>query len=47
MKKEESISYTIEREFLSKITIEELLIRIIKSHLKEKVHDRYEDPEPV
>lgn len=33
MKKKESVSYTIEREFLSKITVEELLVRIIKSHL--------------
>lgn len=36
MKKKETIQYTIEREFLSKFSVEELLIRIIKSHLKIK-----------
>ncbi len=33
MKKKEPNQYTVEREFLSKISAEELLIRIIKSHL--------------
>jgi hypothetical protein len=32
--KKESVQYTVEREFLSKITVEELIIRIIKSHVK-------------
>ncbi len=38
MKKKETIHYTVEREFLSKISVEEMLIRIIKAHLiiKEK-----------
>lgn len=31
--KQDAISYTIEREFLSKITVKELLSRIIKSHM--------------
>lgn len=35
MEKKEPIQYTVEREFLSKISVEELLIRIVKSHLKE------------
>ena len=34
MGKKEPIRYTVEREFLSKLSVEELLIRIIKSHLK-------------
>lgn len=33
MSKKKSISYTIEREFLSKISVEELLTRIIESHI--------------
>lgn len=37
MGKKEPIQYTVEREFLSKFSIEELLIRIVKSHLKETV----------
>lgn len=47
MKKEEPIQYTIEREFLSKISIDELLVRIIQSHLKGNEYDRYEESEPV
>lgn len=35
MGKKEPIQYTVEREFLSKFSIEELLVRIIKSHLNE------------
>lgn len=31
--KQDAISYTIEREFLSKITVKELVSRIIKSHM--------------
>jgi len=34
MGKKEPIRYTVEREFLSKFSVEELLIRIIKSHLE-------------
>lgn len=34
MGKKESVQYTVEREFLSKITVKELIIRIIKSHVK-------------
>lgn len=33
MKKKENIQYIVEREYLSKLSIEELLIRIIKSHI--------------
>ena len=39
MGKKESVSYTVEREFLSKVTVEELLARIIKSHLNGKVQN--------
>lgn len=35
MGKKEPIQYTVEREFLSKISVEELLVRIVKSHMKE------------
>lgn len=33
MQKKENIQYIVEREFLSKLSIEELLVRIIKSHM--------------
>lgn len=33
MEKEEVKQYIVEREFLSKISIEELLLNIIKSHI--------------
>ncbi|MEY8509022.1 hypothetical protein AALA78_12440 [Lachnospiraceae bacterium 42-17] len=36
MAKKEPIQYTVEREFLSKFTVEELLVRIIKSHLNNR-----------
>lgn len=35
MKKETMILYTIEREFLGKFSVEELLVRIVKSHLEQ------------
>lgn len=34
MTKNETVQYTIEREFLSKFSVEELLLRIVKAHLK-------------
>lgn len=34
MEKKESSQYSVEREFLDKISIEELLIRIVKAHLE-------------
>ena len=37
MVKKEAISYTVEREFLAKFSVEELIIRIVKSHLKNAV----------
>lgn len=37
MKKKEPVEYTVEREFLSKFSVEELLIRIIKSHLNQDI----------
>lgn len=37
MAKKEAISYTVEREFLAKFSVEELIIRIVKSHLKNAV----------
>lgn len=33
MEKKESVQYTVEREFLSKYSVEEMLVRIIKSHI--------------
>ena len=39
MEKKEPIRYIVEREFLSKFTAEELLIRIIKSHLNKKAQN--------
>lgn len=36
MQKKEPVQYTVEREFLAKFSVEELLVRIVKSHLKEK-----------
>ncbi|WP_305139890.1 hypothetical protein [Thomasclavelia cocleata] len=33
MQKKENTQYIVEREFLSKLSIEELLIRIIRSHI--------------
>lgn len=33
--KKENTQYTVEREFLSKFSIEELLVRIVKSHAKQ------------
>lgn len=37
MKRKEPVQYTVEREFLSKFSVEELLIRIIKAHLNQNV----------
>lgn len=37
MEKKEPIQYMVEREFLGKVTVEELLIRIIKTHLNTEV----------
>lgn len=33
--KQETVRYTIERKFLAKITVAELVNRIIQSHVKE------------
>lgn len=41
MEKKESIQYTVERKFLSKFSVEELLIRIIKSHLNKKDQNEF------
>ena len=45
MKENEQIPYVVEREFLSKISVEELLPRIIRSYLQREEHDGYEKPE--
>ena len=34
MAKKEPAQYIVEREFLGKFSVEELLIRIVKSHVK-------------
>lgn len=40
MKQNYTVKYTIEREFLSKISVEELMIHIIRAHIqKEKGKD--------
>lgn len=36
LEKKSKIKYTIEREFISKISVQELLIRIIKSHINKE-----------
>lgn len=36
MEKKESIYYIVEREFLGKISVEELISRIIVAHLKNR-----------
>lgn len=38
--KKEEIKYTVEREFLSKFSKEELLVRIVKSHLDIEINKR-------
>lgn len=34
LQEKENKQYIVEREFLSKLSVEEMLIRIIKSHMK-------------
>ena len=34
MVKKTPVKYTVEREFLGKFSVEELLVRIVKSHIK-------------
>ncbi len=36
MAKKEPAQYIIEREFLSEFSVEELLVRIVKSHVKKE-----------
>ena len=43
MKKEETVKYTVEREFLSKVSTRELLARIIKSHQNNKKKKDWSD----
>lgn len=47
LRKKEPEQYTVEREFLSKLTIEELLVRIIESHLEEEESDSYDESESI
>jgi hypothetical protein len=37
LKEKEPIQYTIEREYLAKFSTEELIVRIIKSHLNQNI----------
>ncbi|MGI6011510.1 MAG: hypothetical protein ACOX8H_08460 [Ruminococcus sp.] len=37
MAKKEPAQYIVEREFLGKYSVEELLIRIVKSHVKKGI----------
>lgn len=40
MAEKEQVKYTVEREFMSKFSKEELLVRIVKTHLKEGYNRR-------
>ena len=35
MKEKKTVQYTVEREYLAKFSVEELLIRIVKAHLNQ------------
>lgn len=37
LKEKKSIQYTVEREYLAKFSVEELLIRIMKAHLNQDI----------
>lgn len=37
MKEKKSVQYTVEREYLAKFSVEELLIRIMKAHLGQDI----------
>lgn len=37
MKEKKSVQYTVEREYLEKVSVEELLIRIVKAHLNQDI----------
>lgn len=40
MEKKKQTEYAIEREFLSKFSVRELLIRIIRTHVNQQVQER-------
>ncbi|MFR2640272.1 MAG: hypothetical protein ACLTAD_10550 [Coprococcus phoceensis] len=40
MAKKEPAQYIVEREFLGKFSVEELLVRIVKSHVKKRTIKR-------
>lgn len=42
--RQEMMSYTIEREFLAKITVTELVNRIIQTHVKEQTEKETASP---
>ena len=42
--KQETIRYTIEREFLAKITVAEFVNRIIQTHIKEQTEKEVASP---
>jgi len=37
LKEKKSVQYTVEREYLAKFSVEELLIRIVKAHLNQDI----------
>ncbi len=37
MKEKKPVQYTVEREYLEKVSVEELLIRIVKAHLNQDI----------
>lgn len=37
MKEKKPVQYTVEREYLAKFSVEELLVRIVKAHLNQDI----------
>lgn len=37
LKEKKPVQYTVEREYLEKVSVEELLIRIVKAHLNQDI----------
>lgn len=37
LKEKKTVQYTVEREYLAKFSVEELLIRIVKAHLNQDI----------
>lgn len=37
LKEKKTVQYTVEREYLAKFSVEELLVRIVKAHLNQDI----------